>query len=168
MSTLIQGIQLRNLNLGEYVQGQSQNITTSGAATYGLFEVTGGEVLITALWGKVTTAITVANTVNMQTNPTTGTTSVIVEATDIGTTDTAAGTIVGFTGSIDDPATGAGAVFEGKIELGGHVMSGLVVTTGQIESVVTGTGPDGVIAWYCMWVPLTPGATVTASTQAAA
>lgn len=167
MSTIIQGTQLRDIALGRYIQGQQQDITTSGAATYGLFEVTGGEVLITALWGKVATAVTVANTVNVQTNPTTGDTNAIVEATDIGTTDTAAGTIVGFTDSIDDPAT-AGAVFEGKIELGGRAYRNLVATTGQIESVVTGTTPDGVIDWYCTWVPLTAGAAVIASTQAAA
>lgn len=167
MSTIIAGNQLRSLLLGNYVQGQQQDITTSGAVTYGLFAVTGGEVLITSLWGKVSTAVTVANTVNLQTNPTTGDTKVIVEATDIGTTDTAVGTIVGFTDSIDDPAT-SGATFEGKIELGGRAYRGLVATTGQIESVVTGTTPDGVIDWYCTWVPLTLGATVAASTQAAA
>lgn len=167
MSTIIQGDQLRSLVLGNYVQGQTQNITTSGAATYGLFEITGGEVLITALWGKVSTAVTVANTVNMQSNPTAGDTKVLVEATDIGTTDTAVGTIVGFTDSIDDPATN-GATFEGKIELGGRAYRNLVGTTGQIESVVTGTNPDGVITWYCTWVPLTVGAKVIASTQAAA
>lgn len=131
------------------------------ADTRTIFTVAGGEVLVTALWGVVTTAITVANTVALQTNPTTGDTKVFVEATDIGTTDTAAGTVVGFIQSIDDPATN-GATFEEKIELGGHALRNLVVTTGDIEQVTTGTNPDGAVTWYATWVPLTDGATLVA------
>jgi hypothetical protein len=131
------------------------------ADTRTIFTVAGGQVLVTGLYGVVTTAITVANTVALQTNPTTGDTKVFVEATDIGTTDTAVGTVVGFTQSTDDPATN-GATFEDKIELGGHLLHGLVVTTGDIEMVITGTNPDGAITWYCTWVPLTDGATLVA------
>jgi hypothetical protein len=131
------------------------------ADTRTIFTVAGGQVLVTGLYGVVTTAITVANTVALQTNPTTGDTKVFVEATDIGTTDTAVGTVVGFIKSTDDPAT-TGATFEEKIELGGHLLQGLVVTTGDIEMVITGTNPDGAITWYATWVPLTDGATLVA------
>jgi hypothetical protein len=155
MSTILQATQLRDISLGRYVQGKSQDITSGGAATYQLFTVAGGEVLITALWGKVTTAVTVANTVNLQTDPTAGDTVVVVTATDLGTTDSAVGTTIGV---IDDD-TDATVDFA----KGGYALRNLVVTTGEIESVVTGTTPDGVIAWYCTWVPLTPGATVVAS-----
>lgn len=159
MSTLIQGNQLREITLG---RGPVSSPSGAFAAdTRTIFTVAGGEVLVTALWGVVTTAITVANTVALQTNPTTGDTKVFVEATDIGTTDTAAGTVVGFNQSIDDPAT-AGATFEEKIELGGHALRDLVVTTGDIEQVTTGTNPDGAITWYCTWIPLTNGATLVA------
>lgn len=155
MSTIIQGSQLRDISLGRYTKGKTQNITSGGAATYQLFTVTGGEVLITALWGKVTTAVTVANTVNLQTDPTVGDTVVVVTATDLGTTDTAAGTTIG----VVDDDTDATVDF-GK---GQYALRNLVVTTGEVESVVTGTSPDGVIEWYCTWVPLTPTATLTAS-----
>lgn len=159
MSTILQGAQLRQLVLGSAPVSSPSGAFAADTRT--IFTVAGGEVLITALWGVVTTAITVANTVALQTNPTTGDTKVFVEATDIGTTDTAVGTVVGFNGSIDDPAT-AGAVFEEKIELGGHALRNLVVTTGDVEQVTTGTNPDGAITWYATWIPLTSGATLVA------
>jgi len=159
VTTIVQGPQLRNLVLGNAPVSSPSGAFAADTRT--IFTIAGGEVLVTALWGVVTTAITVANTVALQTNPTTGDTKVFVEATDIGTTDTAAGTVVGFIHSIDDPAT-TGATFEEKIELGGHALRDLVVTTGDIEQVTTGTSPDGAVTWYATWVPLTDGATLVA------
>lgn len=153
MSVIIQGTQLREVNLGRYTQGKTS--TLSGAAVHQLFTVAGGEVLITALWGKCTTAMAGANTLNLQTDPTTGDTVVIVTATDLGTTDTAAGTTIGF---VDDDTD---ATIDFK--KGGFALRDLVVTTGEVECDVTGAGADGVVEWYCTWVPLTPGATLTAS-----
>lgn len=159
MSTIIQGNELRSLTLGNPPVSSASGAFAADTRT--IFTVTGGQVLVTALWGVVTTAITVANTVALQTNPTTGDTAVFVEATDIGTTDTAVGTVIGFTGSIDDPAT-SGALFEHSILRGGHALRDLVVTTGDIEQVTTGTNPDGAITWYATWVPLTDGAALVA------
>lgn len=159
MSVMIQGSQLRNLRLGNAPVSSGSGAFAADTRT--IFTVTGGEVLVTGLWGVVTTAITVANTVALQSNPTTGDTKVFVEATDIGTNDTAVGTVVGFTSSIDDPAT-SGALGEHSIMLGGHILRDLVVTTGDIEQVTTGTNPDGAITWYCTWVPLTDGASLVA------
>jgi hypothetical protein len=159
VTSMIQGQQQRELVLGSAPVASPSGAFAADTRT--IFTVAGGEVLVTALWGVVTTAITVANTVALQTNPTTGDTKVFVEATDIGTTDTAVGTVVGFNRSIDDPATN-GATFEEKIELGGHALRDLVVTTGDIEQVTTGSSPDGAVTWYCTWVPLTDGATLVA------
>lgn len=159
MSVIIQGTQLRALNLGQYLQGQTADITTNGAKTYSVWDVTGGELLIVALWGKATTSLTVADGVNMQLVPTSGNTMVIVTSTDLGTTDTTAGSAVGLT-----RGTAAASAFL----VGGTAMLGAVVTTGSIKSVVTGTGPDGVMQWFCCWVPLTPGASLAASTTAPA
>lgn len=152
MSTIIQGTQLRDIGLGRYTQGKTS--TLSGAGVHQLFTVAGGEVLITALWGKCTTAMAGANTLNLQTDPTTGDTVVVVTATDLGTTDTAAGTVIG----VMDQGDGTIDWAKGKFAL-----SGLVVTTGEIEVDCVGAGADGVVEWYCTWVPLTTGATVTAS-----
>lgn len=157
MSTIIQGAELRSLVMGRYVTGKQQDITTGGAATYQLFTVAGGEVLITALWAVVDTAITVANTINVQADPTTGDTVVCGTATDLGTTDTAAGTTIAFQFD-QDGTTNTPSLVKGC----GEPLR-LVATTGEIESVVTGTNPDGVVDWYAMYVPLTPGATLAAS-----
>ena len=156
MSTIVDGTSLRQVNLGSRVTGQLQTI--SGAATHQVFTVAGGEVLVTAMWGMCTTAMAGANTVNVQTDPTTGDTVVIATATDLGTTDTAAGTVIA--GQFDqDGTTNTPSLVKGC----GEPLR-FVATTGEIESVVTGAGADGAIQWYCTWVPLTSGAAVTAAT----
>lgn len=150
MSVIIQGNQLRKLLYGE--GPVSKGTGTLAATTVPLFTIAGGEVMITAMWGKVTTAITVANSYKLQTNPTTGDTADLTTATDIGTTDTAAGTILGVLDQTDTPP---------DLNRGGKALSGVVVSTGQIEHVSAGT--DGAITWYVQWVPLTDGATLVAA-----
>lgn len=150
---------LRNAVLGSYVQGQTSTITADG--TYQVFTVTGGEVMVTALWGKVTTAITDAGEdINIQMDPTTGDTVALTQDNDLGTTDTAAGTLLLFTYD-QDGTTNTPLCTKGS----GQPLS-FVATTGEIEAVVTaGTGSeDGVVEWYCTWVALTPGAAVVAAT----
>jgi len=157
MSTLINNTELREIALGRYVQGQSSTIG-AGGGTKQLFTVAGGEVLITALWGKATTAITLdTETLAIQIDPTTGTTVTWVQATDVGTTDTAVGDILGFKDQ------GDGTV---DFLVNGQPLSGYIATTGEIELVaanVTGT-EDGVMDWFCTYVPLTAGASVVAAT----
>jgi len=138
--------------LGFPVTGQLQTI--AGAATHQVFTVAGGEVLI-EMWGKCATAMAGANTVNVQTDPTTGDTVVIATATDLGTTDTAAGTVI--CGQLATAAT------PGLVKGCGEPLR-FVATTGEVESVITGAGADGAIQWYCRYVPLTAGATVAAAT----
>lgn len=156
MSVIIQGTQLREISLGRYVQGKTSTIG-AGGGTFQLFTVAGGEVLITALWGKVTTAVTLdTETLALQLDPTTGTTVTWVAATDIGTTDTAVGDLLGF---VDTDTTTP------DFRVNGRPLTNILATTGEIEMVaanVTGT-EDGVVEWYCTYVPLTAGASVVAS-----
>lgn len=157
MSTLINNTELREIALGRYVQGQRSTIA-AGGGTKQVFTVAGGEVLITALWGKIATAVTLdTETVALQLDPTTGTTVTWVQATDLGTTDSAVGDIIGVRDQGD-----------GTIDflIQGEALRNMVATTGEIEAVianVTGT-EDGAIDWYCTYVPLTAGATVVAAT----
>jgi hypothetical protein len=153
MSTLIQGNELRTLLLGRGVV--SKAVPTLSATTFQLFTVAGGEVLITALWAKVTTVITTdtTGTINLQLDPTTGDTAVLVTATDLGTTDTVAGTTIGVL------AQGDGTI---DFSRGGPALTDWVVTTGEIETV-GGTSVDGGITFYCTWIPLTDGATLVAA-----
>lgn len=120
-----------------------------------LFTIAGGEVAITALYGKVTTDITVANTVKLQSNPTTGVTGDLCAATDIGTTDTLAGALLSFQGLTGDSLLrGVGFIQTLKAPV--------IVATGSIEQV-TATGADGGITWYVWYVPVTVGATLIAA-----
>lgn len=151
MSTLISGAELRTLLFGNYVQ---KSTGTLAATTIPLFTISGGLVAVTSLVGRVTTAITVANSYKLQANPTTGTTSDLVAATDIGTTDTPAGDILSFDGvKTSSIQHGPGSA--------PTLMRPIVVNTGVIESVSAGT--DGVILWVVTWVPLTTGAALAAA-----
>ena len=155
MTTIIQGSQLREISLGRFVQGQR---STNTAGTKQVFTVAGGEVLITALYGKVATALTLATeTVALQLDPTTGTTVTWVAASDLGSTDSAVGDLIG----VVDESTATP-----DFRVNGRPLTNILATTGEIEAVVadvTGT-EDGAIDWFCTYVPLTPGATVVAAT----
>lgn len=152
MSTLIPGDQLRTLLLGTKASKASGAI--SGDPTITAFTVTGGDVLITALWLNVTTTIAAAGgTLAVAGNPTTGDTQTIVTATDLGTTDTAAGSVVGLTRG----TTAASAFLRG-----GTVDLGAVVTTGTIE-LIGASSVDGAVTLNVCWVPLTNGAVLVAA-----
>ena len=156
MSTLINSTELREISLGRYVQGKT-SVLAAGGGTHQVFTVAGGEVLITALWGKVTEAIALdTSTVALQLDPTTGTTVTWVAATDLGTTDSAVGDLIGV---VDESTTTP------DFRVNGRPLLDILATTGEVEAVVanvTGT-EDGTIEWYCTYVPLTAGASVVAS-----
>lgn len=151
MSTLIQADQLRLINLGQRVTKATGTLTV---ATLPLFTIAGGLVAITAMVGRVTTAITAAGTtVALQHNPTLGTTATLAATSgDLGTTDTVAGEILVMEGDGTALAIGARAVINTLIPM----------DTGQIEQV-TATAADGAITWSVFWVPLDNGATVAAA-----
>lgn len=125
---------------------------TLAATTIPLFTIAGGLVAITSIVGRVTTAITVANSYKLQHNPTAGTTVDITAATDIGTTDTVLGEIFVVTGLKTD------TLVKGAL---GITKPYIVAETGDIEHVSAGT--DGVIKWYVTWVPIDDGATLVAA-----
>lgn len=127
----------------------SKSTGTLAATTIPLFTIAGGLVAVTSIVGRVTTAITVANSYKLQHNPTAGTSSDLCTATDIGTTDTALGEIlVAKKGS----SLAAGAAL---------VVAPVLMDSGQIESVSAGT--DGVILWVVTWFPVEDGATLVAA-----
>jgi hypothetical protein len=149
MSVIVQGTQMRDLLLGGAPVTKSTG--TLAATTVPLFTIAGGVVAITSMIGRVTTSITVANSYKLQNNPTLGDTSDICAATDIGTTDTVAGTILGWNG-----------LAAGTLVKGAHGFQGpIYLPVGQIEHVSAGT--DGVILWHVTWVPYEAGATLVAA-----
>lgn len=151
MSTIIQGSELRALNFG---QRASKSTGTLAATTVALFTVAGGRVALTSIYGVVGTAITVANSYQLQHNPTAGTTVALFPATDIGTPDTVVGELLSFTGD----TTGAHLAIGGAVET---LRAPIVLAAGQIESVSAGT--DGEITWVVTWVPLDDGASLVAA-----
>lgn len=159
MSTLINNTELREIALGRYVQGKTSTITAD--TTYQVFTVAGGEVLVTGLYGKVTTAITDAGEdLILQVDPTSGATySISQNSGDVGTGDVPAGSLL--TGQYDQDGTTNTPL----LVVGGYDPFRFVCPTGEVELVVgTGSGAeDGVIEWYATYVPLTTGATMVAS-----
>jgi hypothetical protein len=138
---------------GIFGRTASKATGTLASETKTLFTVT-GLVVITSIVGVVTTAITVANSYKLQANPTTGATGDIVAATDIGTTDTPAGTLLSFDGV-------EASTIQQSPGVAPTLMRPVVVNAGTIEHVSGGT--DGDITWYVTWVPLTDGSTLVAA-----
>lgn len=146
--------QIRRANVGNGPVSKASGTLTHGTTT-SLFTVAGGEVLITNLWLLCTTTMAGANTLAVNLVPTAGNTMTIVTATDLGTTDTVAGSVVG----LDQGTTAAS-----KFLVGGRTDLSAVVTTGTVGLVQTGSGTiDGAVTVYCTWVPLTSGATLVAA-----
>lgn len=153
MSRFVQGSDVRDLIFGRRA---SKSTGTLAATTVALFTVTGGRVALTSIYGLVGTAITVANSYQLQYNPTASgaTTTALCAASDIGTTDTPAGDILGFTGG----EVGSFLARGGAVET---LRAPIVLTAGQVESVSAGT--DGEITWVVTWVPLDDGASLVAA-----
>ncbi|MDQ7910253.1 hypothetical protein RB614_37745 [Phytohabitans sp. ZYX-F-186] len=128
---------------------------TIAAETKSLFNVS-GLVVVTSLVGVVTTAMTVANTVKLTVNPTTGTSTDMCTATDLGTTDTPAGNLLTLPAAV-------GSAMTNSIGVGLPGRGFFQVAAGTIEQITTGTSPDGAITWYLTYVPLVDGATVVAA-----
>ena len=151
MSVIIQGSQLRDIGLGRRAE-KSQALS---AATLPIFTIAGGEVLVTSFYLKATVTIAAAGgTLALQSNPTTGDTAAsIVTATDLGTSDAVAGTIIG----VRDQGDGTTDFAEN-----GFALRDLVVTTGQLE-LVGASGIDGTVLAVVTWIPLTDGATLVAA-----
>jgi hypothetical protein len=124
------------------------------AATLAAFNIAGGEVLITNLWVKITVSSTTdGGTIAVNNVPTAGNTATIVTATDIGTTDSVAGTVIG----LDRGTTAAS-----KFLIGGRTDLEAVVTTGVVN-LVGASAVNGTATISCLWVPLTTGATLVAA-----
>lgn len=153
MASGIPGQKQRELVLGAGPISKASGAIT-GDPTTAMFTVAGGEVLITALWLKVTTSITTdGGTLAMNLVPTTGNTVTLVTATNLGTTDTVAGSVVG----IDGAATAAPSFLRG-----GNVRLGAVVTTGTIN-LIGASSANGAVTVYATWVPLVDGASLVAA-----
>src|SRR5262249_4321305 len=152
----IQNTQLRKLILGNRA---SKSTGTLAATTVDLFVIAGGEVLLTSMYGLVTTSITVANSYYLKVTPTNGDATQLCVATDIGTTDPVAGGVLGFgVSTTTAPPKLASPSGASNVSVSPFSLPPAVISTGKIQSVSAGT--DGVITWVVTWVSLTDGATL--------
>jgi hypothetical protein len=159
MATQVPGTSARFLHLGTRV---AKSTGTLAATTVDLFIIAGGEVLLTSMYGLVTTTITVANSYYLKVTPTTGDATQLCVATDIGTTDTAAGGILGFgVSTTTAPPKLASPSGASNVSVSPFCLPPAVISTGKIQSVSAGT--DGVITWVVTYVPLTDGASLVAA-----
>ena len=150
------GNELRDIALGR----RAEKTQALSAATLPIFTVAGGEVLITSFYLKATVSIAAAGgTLALQSNPTTGDTAAsIVTATDLGTSDAVAGTVIG----VRDEAVADTNVVPYRFAENGKALRDIVVSTGQLE-LVGASGIDGTVLAVVTWVPLTDGATLVAA-----
>lgn len=140
-----------------YTKAVLGNVVTKASGTLAstaipVFTVAVGQVMITSVWLLVTTSITAASTLALQNNPTTGDTMTLVTATDLGTSDTLAGGIVG----LDTGTTAASSFLRG----GRHDIK-WVIPIGQVELLPSSA--NGAVTIGVTWVPLTSGATLVAA-----
>jgi hypothetical protein len=149
MSVLNDNDAFRKAVLGNIATKASGTLASSAIP---VFTVAGGEVMITSVWLKVTTSITAASTVALQNNPTTGDTMTLVTATDLGTSDTLAGGLVG----LDTGTTAASSFLRG----GRHDIM-WAIPVGQVELLPSSA--NGAVTIGVTWVPLTSGATLVAA-----
>lgn len=144
-----------NTVLGTRVQRATAALPASTAEA--LFTIATGNVLVTALYGEVTTIIqNQANNTKITVNPTTGTSADIAAALDIANDE--AGTLYVVEG--DGSALGGGTAGTGFGAIGSFTPFIVPVGTIDLDCAATNTGS---IAWTCHYVPLDDSATVTAA-----
>ncbi len=123
MTVIIQGNQVSSVVCGTRVEKTALAITA--VSTKPLFLVTGGPVLITAIFGVVTTIFqTQANSIKLVATPTVGTVNDLCAAVDA--TGLIAGSLIGLTGLATDNivfSTGGGV---------SNLRNPIVVNTGTI------------------------------------
>lgn len=129
--------------------------TITGAAV-SLFSVSGGRVLMTALYGEVTTVIGGgANASKLQFNPTTGTTNDLCATLDIDADE--AGTLYSIDGT---PATAMLRSESGAVA--NMDSNGVILDIGDVE-FTSAADATGSIQWTMWYIPLDTGASVAAA-----
>jgi len=157
MATLLQGSQLRQVELGFQVLKAAQTLPQT--ATLTLFTVTGGRVAITSLVGTVSTVIG-AGAVTMS----------IGLAPTVGTANTAG--IAGLTASLAakeagtnlwlPPIAGNALLFGANAGAAAQLTSNVyVATTGTITWTTAAASTTGAVSWSLTYIPIDTGAAVS-------
>jgi hypothetical protein len=155
MTAMIQGNQQRALLEGTAVSNAAGK-TVPQNATSTIFTVSGGRVLVTGLYGKVTTIIAgTTPSAKIVSTPTVGTAVDVSSATAI--TGKEVGALIGLAGTVGTALNvqNAGA--------GAGLPSAIVIPAGTLGVNVSAADATGAILWTLTYVPLDDGASVTAA-----
>lgn len=135
-------------------------------ATEALFNVVGGNVLITSLIGEVTLLIgNVVNTLQLSVNPTIGA-AVVLDDGAYNPQANAEGIMVAPTGNPADILQSGLAIaggLAGGLLLTGINTHGWIAPPGAIELETTANSVTGDMKWKCHFIPLDRGAVVQAA-----
>lgn len=144
--------------LGYQVNRPAAAIALVGSPGTPYFTVTGGLVLVTALFGICTVAAGGANTLSFEFDPTlgAGATSAMTNTADIGTTGVEGDVVV----MVGAPAT---AILGGHVEVnivGSTMGRGCLCFNGNIGLVATAA--LGTYRWILFYIPIDTGAKIVA------
>jgi hypothetical protein len=135
---------------------QRVNKTTADVftgAAVNLFTVAGGRVLVSVLWGRVTTVLGAGSTGKFSADPTTGTTTDLCAAGSSATDEE--GTLYSLSGLV---ATGMLKGSSGGVQ---GLTTPLIIDIGSIT--FTGANTTGSASFQCWWMPLDDGATLVSA-----
>lgn len=156
MTAMIQGYQLREIAFGSQVIKAAQAFPQN--ATGNLYTVATGNVLVTSLFGVLTTATTTDPVLTIGTAPSNGGTA---ETAGIATTTALTSREVGTWLGVLSASGKAGALVVGTASGSGvWASTPFVVAPGTITLTTTASEP-GAVTWYLTYVPLDTGATVS-------
>lgn len=155
MSIIIQGYQLREIAFGEQVIKTA--VAFPQSATADLYTVSGGNCLVTSLFGILTTATTTDPELTIGTAPTTGTAEVAGIATTTAITSAEVGSWLGVLASSGKA---------GALVVGTHAGNSLWATTPFVVApgyitLTTSASEAGAVTWYLTYVCLDTGAYIS-------
>lgn len=158
MTNYIADSSIRQVILG---QGTSYSWTLpASATTQTLFTVGSGNILVTSLFGVVTTLIgSTTTTLALGTHPTTGTLETAGIATATAITSAEAGTWLGVQASSGTAGALVNGAHAGNVVF--FATAPFTVAPGTITATTSANAGGGVINWYITYVTLDNGATVT-------
>lgn len=143
---------------GQVVVGAAKNLPQTAAGN--IFTITGGPILLTGLFGIVTSALG-ATATTLSVGSTGGTSSGVSLATAVAVTSSPVGTVLAVPspagGALVVSATGGVGLSTGKPQDAG----GLAVVTAGSLTVTTNANDTGQVQWYLMYIPF-PGTAVVA------
>lgn len=157
MASFLQGKDVRLITYGKQIIKASQALPQTATAT--LYTVAGGNVLITSLYGLVSTTPTgsTVTTLSLGTVPTTGTAAAASIASTTAITSLEVGTWV-----TPQASSGKGGALVVGANAGAtlYTANAFIVPPGTI-TWTTSAGDTGQMTWYLTYVALDDGASVS-------